>query len=273
MIPSWNDAAMLSSCLAALAAQTRLADEIIVVDNASTDATADVARRAGARVVTEPVRGVLVASATGFDAATGDIIARLDADSVPSADWLENIERILAAAGTPAAVTGPAEFYGATRFIRWFGRHVYLGGYFWCMQRMLGHSPLFGSNLGMHAEVWAAVRDRTVRTTRWVHDDLYLSIRLPSTVAVIFDDDLGMAISARPFASPSAIVRRMHWGLNTLWDGWRRGGLWRNRTSFIASPSGGTGIVDGDDHQTRSRPATRHSSRDGQAPRVASTND
>ncbi|HWL01013.1 MAG TPA: glycosyltransferase, partial [Microbacteriaceae bacterium] len=43
VIPSYNDAVMLAQCLTALHGQTRPADEIIVVDNGSSDATVDVA--------------------------------------------------------------------------------------------------------------------------------------------------------------------------------------------------------------------------------------
>ena len=59
IVPSLNDAGYLAVCLDALAMQTRRADEVIVVDNGSTDATAAVARATGARVVDQPVRGML----------------------------------------------------------------------------------------------------------------------------------------------------------------------------------------------------------------------
>jgi glycosyltransferase involved in cell wall biosynthesis len=54
--------------------------ELIVVDNGSTDRTAELAREAGARVVFEPRRGYGSALKAGFRAATGDFIATLDAD-------------------------------------------------------------------------------------------------------------------------------------------------------------------------------------------------
>jgi glycosyltransferase involved in cell wall biosynthesis len=55
-------------------------DEIIVVDNASTDRTAQVAASLGAKVITEELRGYGRAYRRGFAAATGDLIVTLDGD-------------------------------------------------------------------------------------------------------------------------------------------------------------------------------------------------
>lgn len=55
-------------------------DEIIVVDNGSTDRSSDVARSFGATVIREDVRGYGRAYKTGFASATGDIIITLDGD-------------------------------------------------------------------------------------------------------------------------------------------------------------------------------------------------
>ncbi len=55
-------------------------DEVIVVDNASTDGTAEVAQSMGARVIREQVRGYGRAYKTGLLAAQGDVIVTLDGD-------------------------------------------------------------------------------------------------------------------------------------------------------------------------------------------------
>lgn len=55
-------------------------DEVIVVDNNSTDRTAEVARARGAHVVQEDLRGYGRAYKRGFATATGDVIVTLDGD-------------------------------------------------------------------------------------------------------------------------------------------------------------------------------------------------
>jgi glycosyltransferase involved in cell wall biosynthesis len=55
-------------------------DDVIVVDNGSTDRTAEVARSFGAQVIREDVRGYGRAYKKGFSVATGDVIVTLDGD-------------------------------------------------------------------------------------------------------------------------------------------------------------------------------------------------
>jgi glycosyltransferase involved in cell wall biosynthesis len=216
VIPALNDAEFLRTCLAALANQTRPADEIIVVDNGSTDDTADIARAAGVTLLHEPQPGIFPATATGFDAASGEIIARLDTDSVPPRDWLARIEATLETVERPAAVTGSASFYGANPIACWVGEHVYLGGYFRWITLLLGHPPLFGSNFGMHRELWAATRDRAHRDLRLVHDDFDFSVNIPAGSTVVFDKKLLVAVHARPLVTIGAFGKRVKLAYYTL---------------------------------------------------------
>lgn len=216
VIPVYNDAALLSVCLDALARQTRPADEIIVVDNASTDASAQVARAAGARVVVEPTRGIAAATSAGFDAAHGEVFARLDADSIPAADWLERVEAALDAHPAASAVTGTADFYGGNRVQRWFGRTCYLPAYFRAMGMLLGHPPLFGSNYAIRAGAWPVVRQSAHLDRRDVHDDLDLSFQFRPGMTVLFDESLHVAVSARPFADGRSLGRRVALGVVTV---------------------------------------------------------
>ena len=78
IIPALNEAACLGPLLAELPAG--LVHELLVIDNGSTDDTAGVARRLGARVVAEPRRGYGYACAAGVAAASGDVLAFMDGD-------------------------------------------------------------------------------------------------------------------------------------------------------------------------------------------------
>lgn len=229
VIPVHNDADFLRTCLRALAQQRRPADEIIVVDNASTDATAAIARAAGVRLVAEPLRGIWPATAAGYDVAGGDIIARLDADSVPPVDWLARIEERFSRFPGTAVLTGPGDFYGSGPVTAWLGGHVYIGGYFIWMGLWIGHYPLFGSNFAMRRQVWAAHRDTVRRTRGDVHDDLDFSMHLGRDAPVTLDRSLRVGISARPFETLRGLGRRVAWAGHTLFSGWPWYSPWRIR--------------------------------------------
>ncbi|WP_394551613.1 glycosyltransferase family 2 protein [Agromyces sp. MMS24-JH15] len=221
VIPCLDDAEFLAACLAALRAQTRPADEVVVVDNGSTDDSAAVAVAGGARVVHEPRRGIWPATAAGFDAAGGDILARIDADSLPAPDWLERIELRMSAADRPTAVTGSGEFYGGTAPRRWAGRALYLGGYFRFIGLLLGHPPLFGSNYAIRADAWARLRTVVQRDRADLHDDLDLAWWIQPDMTVVYDRTLRVGISARPFESFDAFARRIRMAFHTLAVEWR----------------------------------------------------
>ena len=223
VIPVFNDAQLLRRCLGALEAQTRPADEIVVVDNGCTDDSVSVARAGGARIVVQHRRGIAPASATGFDAARGDIIARLDADSIPDVDWLRHLEGRFDADGSLDVLTGSADFTDGGAFTEWAGRTLYLGWYFWALGLMLGHTPLFGSNLALRASAWRRMRETAHRDSATVHDDLDLSFQVRPGMVVKFDDQLLMTISARPFDSMLSFALRSWRGVATIalnWPGW-----------------------------------------------------
>jgi len=216
VIPTRNDAQLLAVCLEALARQSRRADEVIVVDNGSTDTTAEVCAAAGVRRIAVDVPGIAAATARGFDEARSAVIARLDTDSVPPPDWLERVAAILERAGPLSAVTGPGDFYGGSRFARWVGRSIYIAGYFWAVGHLLGHPPLFGSNFAVRAEVWERIRGAVHRGLPPVHDDLDISYQIPPEVAVICDPTLRVGVSARPFESRHAVGRRLSMAWTTF---------------------------------------------------------
>ncbi len=94
VVPTHNRAGSLRECLEALSSQTCPCLEVIVVDDGSTDGTADVAesyRGRGVRCVRQGNLGASAARNRGAREARGDVVCFTDDDCVPCKDWLERI--------------------------------------------------------------------------------------------------------------------------------------------------------------------------------------
>jgi glycosyltransferase involved in cell wall biosynthesis len=196
VLPVRDDAPALGRCLEALRTLTDLPDEVLVVDNGSSDDTAEVARAAGARVVHEPVEGISSAAAAGYDAATGDVLVRFDSDAIPPVDWIARIRAAFTEDPELAGLTGPGVFTDLPWPLRVLAGLGYHGAYFGLVGSMLGRVPLYGSDLAIRRTAWLAVRDRFHRRDPMVHDDLCLTVHLGDR-RLRFDPRIGVAVSAR----------------------------------------------------------------------------
>jgi len=92
IIPHWNRRDLLDPLFASLRAQTRPFDEIILIDNGSTDDSADLAQSQGATVLRLGSNlGFAAAVNRGIEATNADWIAILNNDVTLSPDWLERL--------------------------------------------------------------------------------------------------------------------------------------------------------------------------------------
>ncbi|MGP3535029.1 glycosyltransferase family A protein [Microbacterium sp. RD1] len=219
VIPVKDDAEPLHRCLRALAAQSRLPDEVVVVDNGSTDDSAAVALAAGARVVRCESPGIPAASARGFDVARGDILLRIDADCVPAVGWVDGMADAFDRRPDAAAFTGAARFIDGPRMLRRPLAAAYLLSYAAATAPALGHLPLFGSNLGLRAQEWRRIRDDVHRTDD-VHDDLDLAFHIGRHARVSYVPGAAMGVSMRPFADARSFARRVRRGVRTVVAHW-----------------------------------------------------
>jgi glycosyltransferase involved in cell wall biosynthesis len=110
VVPAFNAEATLGRVLTALAEQEPRVAEVIVVDDASTDGTAPVAERLGARVVRADGDGYAGgARNAGWAQAAGDVVVFIDADVVPNPGWAEGLHRALRE--FPGAIVGCARTF------------------------------------------------------------------------------------------------------------------------------------------------------------------
>jgi glycosyltransferase involved in cell wall biosynthesis len=109
----------ISACLHSLLAQTRPPDEILVINNASRDRTAEIARTIPrVRVVDEPRQGLVIARERARHEARGDVLVYIDADCRAPTGWLDRIESHFERKPLLVALSGNYRFYDWD----WWGR-------------------------------------------------------------------------------------------------------------------------------------------------------
>lgn len=183
IIPVYNEERYLGRCLDAIAAQTLTPDEVVIINNNSTDNTLNVARRYKfVRVINEVRQGVLFASRTGFDAAKGEIICRIDADTIVSANWLEEVRGFFELHPNASAVTGNCYFYDFPfkRLVRVVHHSVYYG----LQRRIAGTEILWGSNMALKKNAWDTIRRECSERTD-IHEDIDISLHLHANGLII----------------------------------------------------------------------------------------
>ena len=226
VIPAYNEEEFLARCLESFRSQSRKADEIIVVDNNSTDGTAEVAKFHGAKVIRETKQGIMPAACSGFDACEGDIIARCDADSILPVDWLERIEKSFQSLTEVGGVTGPGKFYGGNQLQARLAKVWYMYAYFLLAGSALANWPLFGSNFAIRRSLWLEIREKVHRNRADIHDDMDISMHISPTKRIYFMRKLAVGVSARSLRA-SDMRRRLKAGWVSLSLHWPEQAPWR----------------------------------------------
>lgn len=166
VIAAYNEEKIIKRCVDAISSQTMPREyyEILVVDNNSTDDTAEIARKAGARVITyKELQGASASKQYGSYHAAADIIAYTDADSVPGQDWLENLytymqhDHLMCVGGTILSL----EKNPFTNFMFIFY------DYFALLNQLFGISLIWGPNFAVRKEAFLGVKgfDLSLKTS------------------------------------------------------------------------------------------------------------
>ena len=196
IIPAYNEERYLAACLKAVAKQTVKPFEVIVVDNNSSDNTSDVASKFPfVKVIKETTQGVVHARSTGFDAARGDIIARIDADTLLPIDWVANLNTIFQEDSELDALSGAVSYYDlpyhrlASRIDLLFRQSI--------AKQMGDEVFLYGANMAIRRKSWLKAKPFLCQGGG-LHEDFDLAIHAQETGAkVVFDKRLKAAVSLR----------------------------------------------------------------------------
>lgn len=177
VIPAYNEENHLEACLKAVAAQTVRPLEVIVVENNSTDKTVTIAKRFPfVTLMYEKHQGVTYARDRGFNAARGDIIGRIDADTIVPTDWVATVSQLMNDRPQLAAFSGPTGFYDLPHpgLSLWLTK-VIRSSLFYAGTRDSRY--LFGSNMAIRRTAWQAVADQVCHESG-LHEDNDLAIHL-----------------------------------------------------------------------------------------------
>lgn len=203
VIPAYNEEDSIAKCLSACVDQTSPAEEIIVVDNNSTDETAAIVRQfqseypsANIRLLKETVQGIIPARDAGLNAAVTEVIGRIDADSIIDETWVASVRRAFVRKHV-AAASGPVLYHDMPLQKVGFRVDAKIRN---TLHRVAkDHRFLFGSNMAIRASAWHDIKDLVHKDE---HDELHEDIDLALTMfehdfEIIYDPSMVAGMSAR----------------------------------------------------------------------------
>jgi glycosyltransferase involved in cell wall biosynthesis len=203
IIPAYNEEETIVRCLESCIAQTSKADEIIVVNNNSTDATAKLVKKFqkdhpdhNVRLLNETVQGIAPTRNHGFDHAKSDILGRIDSDSTIMNDWVETVRRAFVDEDV-AAITGPVQYYDMPMVDLGLKVDEKIRNTLYRMSK--DHRFLFGSNMAIRGNVWKKVGKLTSPDPDdELHEDIDLALVLcENNFDIIYEPTMVASLSAR----------------------------------------------------------------------------
>lgn len=205
IIPAWNEEDRIVDCLDNAVRQTIMPHEILVVDNRSTDRTVEIVEQYIQDHPDVPVKllhqdeeqGLIPTRNYGLNAATGDVLGRVDADCMLKPDWVEVVSGIFTEDAEAMGATGPVTYYDmpARKMALWgddnVRRHTYRADG--------GKVLLFGSNMALRATAWRAIANEVcLDKADIMHEDVDVSLHLLGRgMKTVYSDRMICGISAR----------------------------------------------------------------------------
>lgn len=231
VIPAYNEESGIGGCLDAiqrerqtLAAADAANIEIVVVNNASTDGTAAVVKKyaaahPGVKLVDEPQKGITHARRAGFLAATGELVANIDADTRITPGWIKKVFDEFARDPKLVGLSGPLIYYDAPRKVRFVARIFnYVGLIFYFFIRFVFHvgSLLQGGNYVVRRDALEKIGGYDTKIS-FYGEDTDVARRLSHVGHVKFTMKLPALSSGRRLAKEGGITIGLRYATNIIW--------------------------------------------------------
>lgn len=216
VIPAYNEERYIGECLESLMRQTVKPDEIIVVDNNSTDNTVNIAKKYPVTIIKEKEVGITATRNRGFDRAKYEIIIRTDADTILPPNWIKKIKKYFLDSKI-IALSGPAYFYELPNVTNAYSiSKSAFDSYRRVLRRILRSDFLHGPNFAIRRSVWEKVKPSTCKSDKEVHEDIDLTIHLLEFGKIKFYQTLEVKTSFRRWKKLESYFKYTYKGLLSI---------------------------------------------------------
>lgn len=224
VIPAYNEEALIGKCIESVIAENQRCQagaHIIVVNNASTDRTGEIARSfPGVEVVDEPKKGLVNARDAGFAASEGyELVANIDSDTIVPEGWLSTVLDEFARDPKLVCLSGPYVYYDMSAWNRFLVNMFY--GLTWLIYVLNRYilrvgSVVQGGNFVFKRAAWQQVGGYD-RSIEFFGEDTDVAVRLSKVGAVKWTFGLKMKTSGRRLEKEGVFRTAGTYTLNFFW--------------------------------------------------------
>lgn len=224
VIAAYNEEAYVGKCLEAVLKQKNELKnrdiEVIVVNNASTDRTKEVASSYdGVRVVDEFNKGLVRARQAGYVASAGDVIANLDSDGWLTDGWIEKVFAEFEKDKKLVGLSGPYVYPEMSWFFNlvvklWYG--IGLIFHYFNQYVLKKGAMMQGGNFVVKRSAMEKIGGFDTKI-EFYGEDTDIACRIQKVGKVKFTYGLPMFTSSRRFKGDGILKTGFNYGINHIW--------------------------------------------------------
>ncbi|MEK7633920.1 MAG: glycosyltransferase family A protein [Patescibacteria group bacterium] len=195
VIPVYNEEKYVKNCLDSLMKQEKKPDEIIVVDNNCTDKTISMVKKfKDVKIIQEKKQGIVHARNAGFNAATSEILARCDADTIMPVDWIKKIKNDFLKNNKIVGITPTFYIFD----IPLVNKSLIPSKTFYFFSKLIIKIPsLIGPSMVITKAIWNKIKNEVCSDDESVHEDVDLAIHISKYGQIYLDQSIIVKISGR----------------------------------------------------------------------------